>query len=596
MNISSVLLPDYAETAMAYYSQQPRKLWGRRLAILNLFFSFSILLVWDWLTGRLSANQQIRACTLRDKLVEMGPTFIKLGQVLSCRPDLIPPIYVQELANLQDQLPPFSNEKAYQVIEEELGCPYDQIYAELNPDPIAAASLGQVYKGRLKTGEIVAVKVQRPELIHQIALDIYLLCQLAAWAQKNISFMHSDLVALSDEVAVRLFAETDYIQEGTNAQKFAQLYNNLHHIYVPSIHWKYTRRRVLTMEWIDGIKLTSTDRILAQGLEPADLISVGFKFSLQQLLEGGFFHADPHPGNVLITWDGKLAYLDFGMMSHVEPETCDRLIISLLHLISGDFTALAQDYVLLGFLPPDTDLAPLAPRLARIFGNIRESSIAEFGFKQSFEKLLDLIYEYSWQIPAFYLLVFRSFATLEGIVLNINPNFKAYKVGYAYIAQWLLTKRSPVLWDALEKFSLKNQTIQWDVVGDLLENIYQSDDLNVNHLLESLLIFLYSPQGKSLRYVLVNEAATRVEHISQDTFDSVVAWTGSIISPFPTFRPTNSLQDLQKLLDQLLHVVPSDSLSLLDLSKLLLRPEAQRLGQEILSELARRIFRGWLPT
>lgn len=591
MKASSVPLPDNAVAAMAYYSQQKRKLWTRRLTILKSFVSFCILLGWDSLTGRLLQNQQLRAKMLVQKLIEMGPTFIKVGQFLSCRPDIIPPIYVEELANLQDKLPPFPNEQAYQVISEELGCPYYQIYAELIPEPVAAASLGQVYKGKLQTGEIVAVKVQRPGLIDSIALDIYLLRQLAGWVQKNISFIHNDLVALSDELATRLFAEMDYIEEGLNAEKFARLYADLQYVRVPRIYLQYTERRVLTMEWIDGVKITSTEAIRAQGLEKSDFITIGFKFSLRQLLQGGFFHADPHPGNLLVTPDGKIAYLDFGMISEVPPETCDLLIISLLHLIAGDFAALAQDYVLLGFLPPETDLTPLIPKLAEIFGNIKEASVAEFGFKQSFEKLLALIYEYSWKTPRLYLLIFRTFATLEGIALKVNPNFQAYKVGYSYVAQWLLTKRSPILWNALTNFWLNNKTIQWELVSDLLENIYQSDDFNFNETTGRLLEFLYSPQGNLLRYALVDEVATNLESLSQETFEDIMFLSRTIITPFaPTTRLIARLQNIQQFLDKILPINHFNFTFLFELSKLFFRPEAQYLAQEIVSALGKRML------
>lgn len=595
MKLSSLPLPENAVAALVYYSKQPGKLWARRLNILNSFFSFSILLLGDWLTGRLLQNQQLRAKTLVQKLIQMGPTFIKLGQFLSCRPDILPPIYLEELANLQDQLPSFPNEQAYQIIEEELGCPYDQVYAELIPEPVAAASLGQVYKGKLKTGEIVAVKVQRPGLIAQIAIDIYLLRQLATWAQ-NFPFIHSDLVALSDELATRLFGEMDYIQEGLNAQKFAQLYGDLQQIHVPLIYLQYTKGRVLTMEWVNGVKITSTEAIRAQGLEPFELIAVGFKFSLRQLLQGGFVHADPHPGNILVTPDGKLAFLDFGMMSELPPEKCDILIISLLHMITGDFAELAQDYILLEFLPPETDLNPLIPKLAEIFGNLRETRIAKFGFKQAFEKLLTLIYEYSWKVPTIYLMIFRSFVTLEGITLQVNPDFQIYKVAYPYVAQWLLTKRSPQLWDNLKKLWLNNQTIKWELVLDVLENISQTDDFNLNQILERLLEFLYSPQGNPFRYALVKEVVTNIESLSQETFQEVMIWSRAIITPFPTTTKLMTvLQNMQQFINKFVLIKPLSLSSIYELSQLLLRPEAQRLAQEIFSELGRRFLMRLIP-
>jgi predicted unusual protein kinase regulating ubiquinone biosynthesis (AarF/ABC1/UbiB family) len=591
MQDTSVPLPNDF-TAIANYSQQPRKVWTRRFSILISSLSFAIFLGWDWLTRRLQRNQQLRAKMLVQKLIKLGPTFIKLGQVLSCRPDLIPPVYVDELGNLQDKLPPFPNEQAYKVIEEELGSPYHEIYAELNPQPVAAASLGQVYKGKLHTGEIVAVKVQRPGIIEILRLDIYLLQQLAAWVQKNVPFIHTNIRALTDELASTIFKEMDYVQEAANAQTFAKLYGNLPHILVPRIHKLYTTSRVLTMEWVNGSKITSNEVSQGQGgLKPNDVIALEFKFSLQQLLKGGFFHADPHPGNILVTPEGKLAYLDFGMMSAVEPETRDLLIVFFLHLIAGDFPALAQDLISLGFLPPDTDLVPLIPKLEKMFANIRDTSIAEFGFKQIFEKLLGLVYEYSWQIPKFYVLVFRCFATIEGIALKFNPDFQAYKVGYPYIAQWVLTNKSPILWEALKNFCLSNKTIQWELVSDLLDNIYQSEDFNPYLTSERMLEFLYSPQGQPLRSVLVNEVVTNLESISKNSLQEVMSWSLAVITPLPsTMRLIKFFDFIQQFISKFSQVNYLNFLSIQELSQLYLRPELKRLIQEIVNQLGRRIL------
>jgi predicted unusual protein kinase regulating ubiquinone biosynthesis (AarF/ABC1/UbiB family) len=300
-------------------------------------------------------------------LTGLGPAYIKVGQALSTRPDLVPPVFLEELALLQDQLPPFPNEIAYQFIEEELGARPQEIYAELTPQPVAAASLGQVYKGKLKTGEIVAVKVQRPGLAKRIALDVYILRSLARWAQNNIKQIRSDLVAIMDEFGSRIFEELDYSLEGRNAERFAELYGHLQDVYIPRIYWEYTGRRVLTMEWINGTKLTNMEAIKAQGIDARHLIEVGVQCSLRQLLEHGFFHADPHPGNLLATPEGKLAYIDFGMMSEVKPYQRYGLIEAVVHLVNRDFAGLANDYVKLEFLTPDTDLTPIIPRPSECF-------------------------------------------------------------------------------------------------------------------------------------------------------------------------------------------------------------------------------------
>ena len=329
---------------------------GRMLAILLNFGTFLLGAWWDKTTGDNEAKERKRAISVRNILTKLGPAYIKIGQALSTRPDLVSPIYLEELSKLQDQIPSFPNEIAFRFIQEELGKTPDEIYAQMSPEPIAAASLGQVYRARLKTGEEVAVKVQRPDLIRRITLDIYILRKLAAFIQNNVKQVRSNLVAIADELAERIFEEINYRQEGRNAERFGKLYGYIEEIYVPKIYWEYTGRRVLTMEWISGTKLTDIEKVQAQGIDATHLVEVGVECSLRQLLEHGFFHADPHPGNLLAMPDGRLAYLDFGMMSRIKPYQRYGLIEAVVHLVNRDFDSLATDYVKLDFLTPDTNL------------------------------------------------------------------------------------------------------------------------------------------------------------------------------------------------------------------------------------------------
>ena len=338
------VLYDPVEIA-AQYNGRFLQVIRRIFAVLKPILSFVFGLWWDKQWGILVKNERRRAVQLRELLTKLGPAYIKIGQALSTRPDLVPPIYLEELTRLQDQLPAFPNEIAYQFIEEELGAPPSKIYAEISPQPIAAASLGQVYQGRLKTGEEVAIKVQRPDLRERITIDLYILRKLAAWVQRNVKRVRSDLVGILDELGDRIFEEMDYIHEGENAERFFELYGHMKDIYVPKIYWEYTNRRVLTMEWINGIKLTQPEKIAALGINARYLIEVGVQCSLRQLLEHGFFHADPHPGNLLATMDGKLAYLDFGMMSEVKPAQRYGLIEAIVHVVNREFDSLAKDYV-----------------------------------------------------------------------------------------------------------------------------------------------------------------------------------------------------------------------------------------------------------
>ena len=560
------------------YRQRPWQVWKRRLTVILALIGFGWQILWDWLAHRTIRNQQKRAVRLREKLTDLGPTFVKLGQILSCRPDLIPPTYLEEFTKFQDQIPPFPSDRAYRVIAEDIGSNCEEIFAYLTPEPIAAASLGQVYKGQLKTGEIVAVKVQRPGIFDNIRLDVYLLRKLAAIVQKYVPYVHSDLVAVIDELATRIFQEMDYVQEGRHAERFARLYRNEKKVCVPRIYWQYTSRRVLTMEWITGTKLTDIEAIRRQGLDPSQLIAAGFQSSLQQLLEGGFFHADPHPGNVLVTPEGTLAYLDFGMMSEVTPARRDRLIASMLHIIVGDFEGLAKDYVILGFLPPDIDITPLVPKLAKAFANIREAKVAEFGFKQSFEQLSQLIYEYPWQAPTDYLLILRCFATLEGVAIKIDPDFQAFKLGYPYIARRLLTDSSPELRACLEDFLLKDGTIQWEQMSDFLHQLRQNKDYEFNQLLTQAVEFLYSPQGVPLRQVLVEELVFALEDITQKAFEEVTGWIGiKTRHQSSTIRESPTLKNLQ----QIWGIIAEKPGFTLEAFNLLAKPEAQHLAQQI---------------
>ncbi len=509
------------EAIAAHYCRKPLEVLGRIFTVIFPSVSFALGLWWDKKRGIGDRNQQKRAVQLKELLTKLGPAYIKIGQALSTRPDLVSPAYLEELTRLQDQIPPFANEIAYRFIEEELGDRPEQIYAELSPEPIAAASLGQVYKGKLKTGETVAVKVQRPDLQETIAVDLYILRRMATWANKNIKRLRSDLVAILDEFGGRIFEEMDYINEGENAERFAKLYGHLKDVYVPKIYWQYTHRRVLTMEWIVGTKLTQVDAIRAQGIDARYIIEVGVQCSLRQLLEHGFFHADPHPGNLLATPDGQLAYLDFGMMSEIKPYQRYGLIEAVVHMVNRDFEGLARDYVKLDFLTPETDLTPIIPALSQIFGNALGASVAELNFKSITDQLSALMYEYPFRVPAYYALIIRSLVTLEGIAIYIDPNFKVLSEAYPYISKRLLTDPAPELRESLRDLLFKDGRFRWNRLENLLKNARSSEEYNLNQVLDETLEFLSSERGALIRNNLIDELAKSVDALSKDALHNV---------------------------------------------------------------------------
>ncbi len=584
-----------ADAIGAYYSKHPFQVARRIFQIVFPFLTFGFIWWWNKSTGSSEQRSSQQAVRLRKILTRLGPAFIKVGQALSTRPDLVPPAYLEELARLQDQLPPFDNAIAYRFIEEELGGSPDTIYAELTESPIAAASLGQVYRGRLKTGEEVAVKVQRPGLAQSIALDAYILRELAALAMRRIKSIRSDLVGIMDEFSTRIFEEMDYNQEGRNAERVAQLYGHMQDVYVPKIYWQYTGRRVLTMEWITGTKLTQPEAIRAQGVDASYLIEVGVQCSLRQLLEYGFFHADPHPGNLLATPDGKLAYLDFGMMSEVKPAQRYGLIEAIVHLVNRDFEGLAKDYVKLEFLTPDTDLTPIIPAFATVFSDALGTSVAEINIKSITDQLSALMYEFPFRVPAYYALIIRSLVTLEGIAINVDPDFKVLSKAYPYVAKRLLTDPAPELRASLRDLLFKDGSFRWNRLENLLRNARDSSDYDLSQVVDQTLDYLFSERGELIRHQIVEEVVKGLDTVGSNALNSIrysfaerIGLTVNQTRVAPT-ESQQTLEQVKRIWGILRETQGFDPTKLLPaIPKLLFKPEAHRMGQQIAEGLAQR--------
>jgi predicted unusual protein kinase regulating ubiquinone biosynthesis (AarF/ABC1/UbiB family) len=493
-----------AEAIASYYRFRPWQVIWRAIAVVWLFGNFALHLYWDRITNRELINQPKRARELRKVITALGPAYIKVGQAISTRPDLIRKDFLDELTKLQDQLPPFPNQIAFDIIELGLERSISEVYREFSPDPIAAASLGQVYKAVLHSGETVAVKVQRPNLRPQLSLDLYLMRLLAGWVEPWLPLnLGHDLALIVDEFGLKLFEEIDYLNEAQNAEQFAANFAGDPEVKVPVIYHQYCNNFVLTLEWIDGIKLTDLEKLEAAGLDADNLVRIGVTSGLRQLLEYGFFHADPHPGNLFATLDGRMAYIDFGMMDQLSESMKETIASAVVQLINRDYEGLAKDFVNLGFLTPDTDIKPIIPALEAVLGNAIGESVGDFNFKTITDEFSELMYEYPFRLPAKFALIIRSLVTQEGLALSLNPDFKIVEVSYPYVSQRLLTGESPQLRRRLLDVLIKDGKFQWQRLENMIEIASSDDSFDILPTARLGLQYLLSEEGRYLRQQLL---------------------------------------------------------------------------------------------
>ena len=452
----------------AYWRKRSGAIAQRIVQLLGVSGTFLSSLALDALRGTLKENEVQRAIELRDIVTSLGPAYIKIGQALAIRPDLLSPAAMVELQRLCDKVPSFDSKVAYDCIVEELGKPVSELYAELTPEPIAAASLGQVYKGRLHTGEQVAVKVQRPFVLETVTCDLYVIRTIGLFMRRFPQLTERvDVVALLDEWASRFFEELDYVREGQNATKFAeQMRYDLPQIVVPSTYSELTSRKVLTSSWVDGEKLSQS-----KASDVGDLVNVGVICYLKQLLETGNFHADPHPGNLIRTPDGKLAVLDFGLMTQLDEDIKIGMIEAVAHLIHRDYDAIAEDFVSLQFIDKGVDTGPIKPALARVFDAALAGGGAKgINFQDLAADLAQITFDFPFKIPPYFAIVIRAIGVLEGIALTADENFAIIDESYPYLSKRLLTDDSPRLRAALRYMVYgRSSTFDAERIIDLME-------------------------------------------------------------------------------------------------------------------------------
>ncbi|MBX9689946.1 MAG: AarF/ABC1/UbiB kinase family protein [Candidatus Obscuribacterales bacterium] len=377
---------------------------------------------------------------LRTRLFNLGPTFIKIGQTMSTRADLVPLPTMIELTALQEEVEPTSYELARATIIRELGRAPEELFASFDPVPIAAASLSQAYRAVLHDGRDVVLKVQRPNLTQIITRDVETLGAVADEVMRYPSMCrHTDWPSIIAEFAKTVFEEIDYIREGRNADTFRHNFRGNERIYIPRIIWKMTGRRVLTIEYVPGSRITDLQALELMSVDRTELTAVGVNFYLKQLLEDGFFHADPHPGNMRIMPDGRVGIFDFGMVGRVAPHLKQAMANAFMHVVKREYRSIVDDFVEMGFLDADADREALCEELTPILEARFNEGITRVRFRKVLFDFSDVVYRYPFRLPSDFTYIMRALLTLEGVAITINPEFNFVDAAFPF-AQKLIWK------------------------------------------------------------------------------------------------------------------------------------------------------------
>lgn len=553
-------LPDaYDPDSVArYYERQPLKVAARSLEIAREALLIGAALLVDASQGRLQENSPERAVQLRCAIEYLGPAAIKVAQALSTRVDVLNASYLSEIERLQDCVPPFEDALAWDMISEAFGKPVSSVFGELPPAPIAAASLGQVYKGTFvgADGPVpAAIKVQRPGVLDSVALDLHLMRRFALLVQQ-LPQVRTNWAGLIDEWAIRFWEELDYTIEAANAARFKQdvIDEELTGIVVPNIY--LATQQVLVMEFIEGEKLAESTASDVRKL--CDTLLSAY---LSQLLDTGFLHADPHPGNLLRTPDGKLAILDYGLMTTVPAEYSLSLVEYIAHLTTGDYESVADDLVKLGFVPPwapSPRESGLADPLGRILSQLAAGGgAAKINVDSVMEELkrLQLTFPY-FEIPAYFALILRCFSVIEGIALRSDPDYAIVQECFPYLSRRLLTDNHPRARAALrqvlfgDKEHIDAERLQLLVTGLQQYTVSGLGDATpdaaeqpiIGSTARDALRVVFSPEGSYAQELLVEEAVAATDAAARQLASMLVT---RLLGNAPALAGLSAIQALQ---------------------------------------------------
>jgi ubiquinone biosynthesis protein len=414
-----------------------------------------------------------RGQRLREMLDELGPTFVKFGQLLSTRPDIVPPDIVFELKALQDSVTPFPFEQARAVVEEELGLTLEQLYLDFEETPVAAASIGQVHRATLPNGRRVVVKVQRPNAPRQIEADLELMYQLARLARERVRALEFiDTVAVVDEFARSIRQELDYRIEARNAEQFHRNFAGYQHVRVPRVYWSYSRSRVLTLELLEGVQLRDLDKDKYTMSERRQIAYRIAETWMAMIFRHGFFHADPHPANILVLEElDQIGLVDFGTAGQLAPDDSSKLTGLFIEVVNQNVEAIPRRLASLGVRYPKEREEEFVAELRAIFDRYYGASLSEIDPIQVIREAFALIYRMQLTLPTRFILLDRAIATLGSVGIELYPDFNVFEVAKPYARELMIERFTP------QRVAARVQSEARSYASMMLELPYQVHDV-----------------------------------------------------------------------------------------------------------------------
>lgn len=385
-----------------------------------------------------------RAVRVRLAVEELGPTYIKMGQILSTRPDLVPVDFVRELAKLQDKVPSFPFSEVTRIIRDETGQPAESLFDYLDPEPLASASIGQVHRARLEDGEEVAVKVQRPGIRKLVEVDLEIMLHLATLAERHIEELaHHRPVKIVEEFARSIEKEMNYTLEATSMERVARSFLHDDTVYIPKVYREATTERVLTTEFIDGVKVSLLDRLDDDGYDRQLITRRGADILLTQVFDHGFFHADPHPGNLFVLPGNVICLLDFGMMGSVDRATREAFVELVDAVVRRDEPRTTRVLLKLTLWDEEPDMRLLGKDVADFMGEHLYRPLKDIHIGKLLQNMLELAAEHRLRIPPEIFLMMKAISTVEGVGLELDPDFDMIAHAEPFIKQVKLSRFSP---------------------------------------------------------------------------------------------------------------------------------------------------------